>query len=220
MPYLPKGFEYPKTPDGKYLFLLAQINFSEVPPLDGFPDRGILQFYIGDDSLYGFGSEQLPECSQVLYFHEPDLSLENPIINYDFLPEPEYFPVYGCYGLQFTKKYRPISIADYQCSQLLGEDCYELLTNNYRIEEQYLQISRPFGHKISGYPDFAQGDPRCGNNPDSDTEQNILLLQMDSSDDDAVHILWGDGGVCNFFISKSELINLDFSDVWYNWDCV
>jgi hypothetical protein len=28
-----------------------------------------------------------------------------------------------------------------------------------------------------------------GNNPDSDTEQNILLFQMDSGVDDAVHIL-------------------------------
>jgi len=23
----------------------------------------------------------------------------------------------------------------------------------------------------------------------------------------------------NFFISESELINLDFTDVWYNWAC-
>ncbi len=27
LPYLPKGFEYPKTPDGNWFFLLAQINF-------------------------------------------------------------------------------------------------------------------------------------------------------------------------------------------------
>ncbi|ETJ18863.1 hypothetical protein Q604_UNBC18576G0001, partial [human gut metagenome] len=30
---------------------------------------------------------------------------------------------------------------------------------------------------------------------------------------------WGDGGVCNFFINKDKLKNLDFSDVLYNWDC-
>ncbi|WP_445174536.1 DUF1963 domain-containing protein, partial [Microcoleus sp.] len=46
-------------------------------------------------------------------------------------------------------------------------------------------------------------DAPWGNNPDSDTEQNILLFQMDSSVDDGVHILWGDDGICNFFISQS-----------------
>jgi uncharacterized protein YwqG len=58
-----------------------------------------------------------------------------------------------------------------------------------------------------------------GNNPDSDTEQNILLFQMDSSVDDAVHIRWRDDGIYNFFISQSQLINLDFTYVWYNWAC-
>ena len=31
---------------------------------------------------------------------------------------------------------------------------YELLSNNDRIMKQYLERSRPFGHKIGGYPDF------------------------------------------------------------------
>ena len=33
------------------------------------------------------------------------------------------------------------------------------------------------------------------------------------------YIMWGDCGVCNFFINKDKLKNLDFSDVLYNWDC-
>ena len=33
------------------------------------------------------------------------------------------------------------------------------------------------------------------------------------------YIMWGDSGVCNFFINKDKLKNLDFSDVLYNWDC-
>ena len=105
--------------------------------------------------------------------------------------------------MQFTKKYARIGTDDYQFSQRLGEDLYELLSNNDRIMKQYLQISRFFGHKIGGYPDFIQGDARWRNNPDSETEQNILLFQMDSSVDDAVHILWEDDGIYNFFISQS-----------------
>lgn len=45
-PYLPKDFSYPTTPEGDYLHLLAQINFQEFPQLEGFPQKGILQFYI------------------------------------------------------------------------------------------------------------------------------------------------------------------------------
>lgn len=56
LPYLPKGFDYPQDFEGKYLFFIAQINFAEVLPLDSFPERGILQFYIGDTDLYGLGS--------------------------------------------------------------------------------------------------------------------------------------------------------------------
>jgi uncharacterized protein YwqG len=105
--------------------------------------------------------------------------------------------------LQFTKKYAPIGTDDYQFRQGLGEVFYEVLSNNDRIMKQYLEISRPFGHKIGGYPDFIQGGARLVNNPDSDTEQNILLFQMDSSVDDGVHILWRDDGIYNFFISQS-----------------
>ncbi|MGL6342192.1 MAG: DUF1963 domain-containing protein, partial [Waterburya sp.] len=52
-PYLPKNFDYPKTEQGEYLYLLAQINFEEVPPLEGFPSQGILQFYLAKNGSYG-----------------------------------------------------------------------------------------------------------------------------------------------------------------------
>ncbi|KAA6383154.1 MAG: hypothetical protein EZS28_021321, partial [Streblomastix strix] len=54
-PYLPPGFEYPKgETSGNPLFFLAQINFGEFPHLDGFPQKGILQFYINaNNDLFG-----------------------------------------------------------------------------------------------------------------------------------------------------------------------
>jgi len=48
VPYLPDNFEYPFSrlyPD-KPLMLLAQINFEEMPSLEDFPEKGILQIYI------------------------------------------------------------------------------------------------------------------------------------------------------------------------------
>jgi uncharacterized protein YwqG len=226
LPYLPKGFEYPKTPDGKYLFLLAQINFSEVPSLDGFPDRGILQFYIADDDLYGldfgnYANVDNPAVEQkfkIIYFPQPDLQVENIITNYDFLPQPESFPVNGCGCLQFTKKYAPISTNDYQFTELLGSEIDELFMNP-EIEDEYLEISQPFGHKIGGYPDFVQADVREYSKCEQVQKPKILLFQMNTDCNDTVDIMWGDTGVGNFFIDESALIKLDFSKVLYNWDC-
>ena len=53
MPYLPAGTVYPTAPDGRPLYFLAQLNFADMPRLEPFPERGILQFYIYDDDLYG-----------------------------------------------------------------------------------------------------------------------------------------------------------------------
>jgi len=227
LPYLPKGFEYPKTCDGKYLFLLAQLNFDEIPPLDGFPDRGILQFYIADDDLYGldfgnYANVDNPAVEQkfkIIYFPQPDFQIENIITNYDFLPEPEYFPVDGCCSLLFTKKSAPISTNDHQFIELLGEEINELFINQ-EIENEYREISNSFGHKIGGYPYFTQDDVRkYSSNSDQIQKPDILLFQMDTDRNDTVNIMWGDSGVGNFFIEESALRELDFSKVLYNWDC-
>ncbi len=219
LPYLPKGFEYPKTPDGNWFFLLAQINFYEVPPLEGFPDRGILQFYLPDDKLYlyGLSFDSGEDIFQVLYFPKPDLNIENIITNYNFLPANiECFPIWGCCSLQFTKKYAPISDCDEGLTKLLGEDFYQLLREDEEVWDDYMDLCAPGGHKIGGYHDsFQSHDPR----PHCESDPYILLFQMNSGGNNAIDITWGDGGVGNFFVKESALQKLDFSDVIYEWDC-
>ena len=79
VPYLPKGYDFPKDSDGKYMHLLAQLNFEEifdqVPYLAPFPTKGILQFYISNNSgWYGMDIENLDNQKdfKVLYFLELD----------------------------------------------------------------------------------------------------------------------------------------------------
>ena len=54
-------------------------------------------------------------------------------------------------------------------------------------------------------------------------EFDTLLFQLDSEMRDTGKggdlVLWGDCGVCNFFIARTDLEKLDFSRVLYNWDC-
>ncbi|MCC3527597.1 MAG: DUF1963 domain-containing protein [Microcoleus sp. PH2017_22_RUC_O_B] len=80
VPYLPQGYDFPKDSDGKYMHLLAQLNFEEifaqVPYLAPFPKQGILQFYISNNNLgsYGMDLEKLDNQKdfKVLYFLEID----------------------------------------------------------------------------------------------------------------------------------------------------
>ena len=234
-PYLPKNFDYPKTPEGDYLYLLAQINFAEVPHLEGFPETGILQFYLARTASYGldFDNPTNQTGFRVLYFPNPYLNEDNLVTNFDFLPRlwhrgqddiPFYvFPSYSphrndCFVLSFKLKSAPISDCDYRFEELIGTEIWEVFEeNNYVIWEEY-HDKFVVGHKIGGYPYFIQDDPRKFL---TEEEPYILLLQIDSDGSafEKIFIEWGDVGICNFWIKQSDLKNLDFSKVLYNWDC-
>ena len=74
------------------------------------------------------------------------------------------------------------------------------------------------GHKLGGYPCFTQCDPR--ENSAEYSKYDTLLLQIDSDySNGGTKVMFGDSGVCNFFIPGEKLKNRDFSDILYTWDC-
>jgi uncharacterized protein YwqG len=227
-PYLPKGFDYPKTPEGDYLYLLAQINFREVPRLEGFPEKGILQFYIAGNNLYGCNYEDRMSQTgfRVLYFPDSDLNEDNLITNFDFLPnlwdiEFTPFSIYTqdrneCFALTFNQQSAPITTCDYKFDELIGRDVCDALVNDVDLDDEYYDMY-PVGHKLGGYPNFVQEDPRQV--LPEDMEPYLLLLQIDTDIKSAeeIGIQWGDNGTCNFFIKDSALRRLNFSDIVYDW---
>jgi uncharacterized protein YwqG len=204
-PYLPIDSEYPKDKAGKPMILLAQLNFSEIPNIEYYPKKGILQFYISGDSWYDM------EDYKVL-FHE---NVEVFQTNFDFLTEDLYedSPIYCEHSLAFsiqeafggTEDVR----FDYKFNGLDYWDFKETLT------KKQIKNIEPFfdatGHKIGGYSYFTQNDPRDYD----DIEKDLLLLQIDTDDE----IMFGDSGVAHFFISKEDLINKRFEKAYFNWDC-
>lgn len=236
-PYLPKNFDYPKTSEGDYLYLLAQINFEDTPYLEGFPQKGILQFYLAKTDLYAYGLDFDNPTSQrgfrILFFPEPDLEEENLLTDFDFLPSlwnRDYnIPFYlyssytphrnDCFALSFSLKSAPISSSDYQFDKLIGSEIESVLSENeFALWDEYHENFEQ-GHRLGGYPDFTQGDIR--EFLPEEEEPYILLLQIDSDSraSEKIDIQWGDCGVGNFFIKESALKRLDFSEVLYNWDC-
>ena len=216
-PYLPKGVLHPTAPDGRELFFLAQINFAEAPILHPFPEKGIVQFYIHDDDLYGmdFDDGENPDTFRVLYFPEviqDSTALHVPV---DMLRDYDELPHHPdeCYPLAFevAEEYAPVS--DYRFWEHLGQNFFQKHgADEWEIMEGYNKSVPGQGHKIGGYAYFTQDDPRKPSDP------MLLLFQLDS--DEAMDLMWGDMGVGHFFIREKDLIARDFSKVLYDWDCM
>lgn len=132
-PYLPKEAQYPCDINGEPLALLAQINFLEVPKLEGYPTSGILQFFILED-VYGFEFtdpydpfeqfrlQQQQNKFRVVYYPEviEDLSLLTD--SFDFLPEFEFLPVYRQCRLEFSLREELARPKDYRFAKLFGKN--------------------------------------------------------------------------------------------------
>ena len=209
-PYLPLDVAYPLDSHGNPLALLAQFNFTEIPALPHFPNKGILQFYIAADDLYGmnFDDQQQQSGFKVLYFDqviEDTSQLRQDFSEFE-LGEEDYLPFTGQYSVQFKLEQQPISLSDHEFNIGDGTD---------EFYNAYGETFLAMGHRLSGYPYFTQSDPRGDK---KNIQDYILLFQLDT-DDAENDIMWGDSGVGNFFIHPEDLKKRDFSKVFYNWDC-
>lgn len=230
VPYWDMKKEYPCNSDGKKLVLLAQINL-EKEELDDelLPKKGILQFFIDTDVLNGLKDKN---GAKVIYHENIDYNIKKEdvesldIKTSTMLDDKneEYFPFNGEYAITLTKciddSLGTRANVDDKVKNTLKEkynDTRELpYLEDYFTKEEYDYLWRNLdasGSKLLGYAEFTQEDPR---NSSEYKQYDTLLLQIDSEGP----IMWGDSGICNFFINKEDLIQKDFSNVLYNWDCM
>ncbi len=223
VPYLPAGASLPLDPDspGRPMALLAQIDFAELPEMAGYPRQGLLQFFVAEDpNLHHFGdyrTEQEAQLSRQVYFrivYWPARSSEPGSVP-SVLPRAMPLMQGTILRMNFTKATEPITPVDCGFRRRIGVDPYDLadklaieLSMPVEAVADILPLASGSGHKVGGWPDFAQDDPRSA---DSKLQ---LLLQLDSDE----HLMWGDAGVANFFIAPEDLANRDFSRVMFNWD--
>ncbi len=216
VPFWPKEEPLPSH-NGKPLIHLAQINFRQMPTMAGYPSHGILQFFIADDDLYGADFENPTKQAgfAVRYWPWPDESQPH---RQDWPHQPEAMAPHvpgQVLAMSFsTPADELIPVGDVDFDRYAGESAWSLAErlaaeNNVSEDAVFEALPSGAGHKIGGYPDFTQEDPRAADSPWQ------LLLQLDSDE----HIMWGDVGIGNFFISADALANRDFSKVLYNWDC-
>lgn len=213
MPYLPLDIPYPQQQNGEPLALLAQINCAQMPRLAGFPEQGMLQFYIGQDDVWGldFDNQQNQNGFRVLYFEEVIEDIRQLKQDFSDIEIGDELPFSGQYAIHFEQRSQLISVEDINFNATLA-----VVDVDDEALELYSTLHSATGHRIGGYPYFTQSDPR---EYQPELKEYILLFQLDTDDSDGVDLMWGDCGVANFFIHPEDLKKRDFSKVLYNWDC-
>lgn len=234
LPYLPEETSIPLAEDGTTpLRFLAQINLGHL--IGGLIPHatGILQFWIQDDDFYGMDVEDISsqKQSRVVFYPrvKPCLSVSEVKELYPSLLSTveKSLPIQPevCFKITANKGSCALSITDFHHDLYFVEkhnalfpdkpisDILDLLV---QVEDEVSDIlfDQEAGHKMLGFADFTQDDPRS-----NDFNEHILLFQLDSEFVGEEEILWGDCGVGNWFILPEDLEKGDFSKVLYHWDC-
>lgn len=232
LPYWSGDKEYPTNANGKKLFLLTQINFDQCKVDEPLPQKGILQFFIDDDDLNGidYNDQTNKHGFRVIYHEKIDYDVsEESVIKLGILNSinnAKYFPVRGEHRITLHKNTDYIRECDIYFEKYFNQAYKEVYGEEVENGKQYFNIlndydcyklqealdSRVTKNKMLGYPYFKQKDRR--NNKEIYVGYDTLLLQINSGR----YIMWGDTGICNFFIKRDDLIKKDFNNIFYNWD--
>lgn len=228
LPYIPKDALPPCDIEGRQLQLLAQINLCELPFIDVLPKEGVLQFWILNDRMYGNKPSHNDDnrTYQVAYHKKIDIAVNTEQVMEKYHPwcedSEDHFPFEHEFALEFTLGEEWMESDDSRWNKRFTElwnqkhpemEVYDLeeLPNAQDTAEYH---SRYRKHKILGCPDFV-----WENDDGLDWAQDVLLLQITSSEAPGRSIKWGDDGIAHFFIKKEALETRDFSDVVYQWEC-
>lgn len=228
LPYLPKEDKAPVSINNEQLRLIGQINLEQLPDNEYHLNKGMLQFWALNNDLYGLDFDDMTSQkeSRVIYYPTIDNKVNEEDVKSKYNPGDDgYFPIVDTFKLKFELSFEGISTNDRDFNDVFMNE-WKSLYSDYPLESYYdlpeevvledeFNDFSGFGHKLFGYPAFTQEDPRS----EGLYDDYILLLQVDSIGLGDKEIMWGDSGICNFFITKKDLEDKDFSKVLYNWDC-
>lgn len=235
VPYWDLSKEYPLDKNGNKMLLVAQVNFAneKIDEEDLLPKTGILQFFHTNNEE-GFASNETDY--KIVYHKTVDESVtEEQILALNIPLESEtcYIEKELPFSLKKSVACINYTVNGYEEAVLKAiEESYEYLDLEYleTLEGDFLSTEEVYyeyedelkNHKIEdyhtnessmlGYPEFTQDDLRK-----KDSVYDTVLFKFDSSSNHKIEI--GDSGVANIFINSEKLKNLDFSDIFYTWDC-
>ncbi|TRD11712.1 DUF1963 domain-containing protein [Erythrobacter insulae] len=217
--WLEEGQAWPQSRKGNPMEFIAQLDFNQLPELEGFPTTGALQFFIpDDDDLWGMEMDE-PIKSDVAVLYRPEGSPRNRHQQTAQRPPDESITPF----LNETVRQAGVALAGAAIEDVMPSNIWELdarIEGNLRrpgferwddlIEAN--EEKRSLVHHAGGYPCFVQSDFR---GPGSLDDYDTVLLRLTSDD----HLQWGDVGEAHFLIRSADLAARDFSKVIFWWDC-
>lgn len=208
-PFFPLDREYPVDKNGKPMIMVVQLNFSEIPELQNFPVNGILQLYFPINDWWDM------EDTKIIFHNPESLSKEN-MKDFSFIHESFYdeMPIGKIHELIFNESVSLGSSEDVQFDyKFNGLDYWDFEEQLNEVDKkQFHQYFSSNGHRIGGYADFTQGDPR---DYEKSKRNDMQLLQIDIDD----FIMFGDSGIAHIFISPEDLKNNELEKSYFYWDC-
>ena len=220
--WLADGEPWPSDPQGVPLEFLAQLDCTECRDLDGYPNSGIIQFFIGRGDLHGADFDDPARATMIVrrcdvtqpgaLVPPPPLQIVGDDMFSDFSPFQDEAVRTAGIGLRLT------FITDrIDQSIMAAEKRITTLYERYNIEalDAFLEsdeAARPLRHQTGGYPAYTQNDVHY-QPAFADFDHVLLRLTSDEL------VMWGDVGECVFLIRSSDLARADFARVAYSWDC-
>lgn len=212
-PYLPEGEELPKSGKGEYMPLFFQINFEGLE-LKNYPNKGILQLFADKDVDW-------PTEFKIRYYEDISKPSQTEFPEIDL----KYFFTQEELKITFEKGESFISVNDFRFNDLFCE----AVSNHYDLElshwmdledesdanlDDVFEAFTPDSGNIGGYADFTQSDPRDN---DLDEDYTECLIKIDSTLDSSIEI--GDSGIAWVLMREEDLINKNFDNAAFDWDC-
>ncbi|MEO0760409.1 MAG: DUF1963 domain-containing protein [Pseudomonadota bacterium] len=238
----PAGVAWPTGGDGAPMLHLVSLDFAALPPLDGFPDAGLLQFFVEEDLLGTMWEPTSPRRHRLDYWPaprpggihpQPDLreSWRRPRQHTFWTEEigAEGRALiaragtvgYGVFDYRKATVYRALLGPWPGAEDAAAHDDYlvKVLTLDEHAVAEGALTEHP-GFFLGGQAQFCQGDPR-GNDTTGEgyaeaARYDTTLLSLGPIDK-VLNI--GDGGIGTLMIPSTALARRAFDDTWWYWDC-
>ena len=212
---------WPTSRYGDKMIFIGQVNFSDMPKLDDFPETGLLQIFTSLEASdeTGMLSEvdirfiESPEGDDVMAI--PDEILTSKSVRRDFskhvieLGLPMEFRTHKAMGNPCNHPFADQSSSFFE--RLPENDVVGHELNN--LEDREVAIVENYGsHWIGGQPSFTQFDIR---HDAKFAHLDRVIFHLGA--DDGINI--GDSGEVNVLINAKDLREKNFEKAVLTWDC-
>lgn len=215
-PDLPVGFNIPKYKNNTFSFL-AQINCQDISQYDIesiLPEKGFIYFFYECQNFVSGIEITDKNYWKVMYYDGPRENLKR-------TPISQYLSKGNFFTPALVEEKLGVSFADLDSHELENME-WEDYGDSYIQFLEYFEKKVKSTHHLLGQPKVVQMNvieevlpliQEFKNNKNISAEDLVLLLQLDT-DETNTNMLWGDEGIIHFFITKEDLKERNFQDVW------